>query len=198
MSPKLRNMLKFFLNLCEYNALHKQNYYQTPFIAIKMANSCSFSLRENLDLIDFKLFKFCDPGGILVVSKLASNIVQIPLNSTVFSLNCCFTRAQRGRVLSNFNCLKFEKKLSSKLQIHSASCPVRFGNIISQNAERKYVCWCSIPRGGETKSFESIFFHVLKLGIVKSWEQKNKSKHLQYFKTLFGDTFTELGITFMT
>ena len=100
--------------------------------------------------------------------------------------------------MSNFNCLKFEKKLSSKLQIHSASCPVRFGNIISQNAERKYVCWCSIPRGGETKSFESIFFHVLKLGIVKSWEQKNKSKHLQYFKTLFGDTFTELGITFMT
>ena len=67
-------MLKFVLKLCEYNALHKQNYYQTPFIAIKMANSCSFSLRENLDLIDFKLFKFCDPGGILVVSKLASNI----------------------------------------------------------------------------------------------------------------------------
>ena len=42
---------------CENNAICKQNYTLKLFIAFKMAYSCSFGLRRNLDFRDFVLFK---------------------------------------------------------------------------------------------------------------------------------------------
>ena len=38
---------------CEVNAIFKQNYALEIFTAFKMVYSCSFSLVENLDYLDF-------------------------------------------------------------------------------------------------------------------------------------------------
>ena len=43
---------------CENNAIFKQNYYLKMFIAFKMAYSCCFSLRGNLNFLDFLLKSF--------------------------------------------------------------------------------------------------------------------------------------------
>ena len=43
---------------CENNAIFKQNYTIELFIALKMAISCCFGLRGNLDFPDFLQIKF--------------------------------------------------------------------------------------------------------------------------------------------
>ena len=63
-SPKLRNRIKFVLmtepaqNVKTINAIFKQNNALELFISLKMAISCCFGLRGNLDFPDFLQIKF--------------------------------------------------------------------------------------------------------------------------------------------
>ena len=43
---------------CENYANFKQNYTKTLFVAFKMAYSCCFGLRGNIDFLDFLQKKF--------------------------------------------------------------------------------------------------------------------------------------------
>ena len=57
-SSKLRKWNKFVLmseptQKCETNAIFKQNLTETLIISFKIAYSCFFSLKENLNFLDF-------------------------------------------------------------------------------------------------------------------------------------------------
>ena len=96
-SPKLRNWKTFVLmsepaQKCVNNAISNQNYAQKLFIAFKMAYSCCFGLRGNLDFPDFLQKKFYNIGywkgfNQRILTYFVRGSITIRLTSCLTDLN---------------------------------------------------------------------------------------------------------------
>ena len=70
---------------CEKNTIFKENFAQKLFIAFKMANSCCFGLKGNLDFPDFQFYNINYRSSTLNINEKCLLII-LKSKLLIFSL----------------------------------------------------------------------------------------------------------------